>query len=682
MKTFKVLTRIALLIICLSGTESLLAETWPSLRDGVVHIRHTAETPSSFLVKWDDAWISESQEDHAFLLGPKGELLEKIELTALNTPGKLGFQIEGKGDYRFEVTGASFRNVSIGTQGPTPMVFEPVKIHKSISLPRSGHFYFKAPANTPFTFNAKFHDGVTDFSVRPVDATEAYTLKLVEHTLHWQFDKLEIPASLEPVIYEVSWSGRGKASFWLDGIDNLFSLRPEDWFVPEYSAGNANIIVTDSVMGTSPAIGAALPYVDPPAFTWPVIESWQLGAANYYLFADTLAQKPDADIAFLTRYEQQFNIESSNSILADTGRNAVLEPTPELKNLITHYLKQRQVQGLLKSNYFAFADEPNLNYPDYETFEHYVSELITAIEQHPDPDVAKTHIAVPQSSRFLHGPTRTQADRRKGIDWADKLLGKMGASIDAISWHEWLVRDLIDTPRYRKAVEQAAALVERHAKTNGHQQKLIIGQTNISSGSSLSPYEQDTFFAALWWTSVVIQSSLPGKLDQIMWFKAADDEIYKKGLISLSDASYSEKPVSKAMQFINKNVCPLVVKLENNRPELDLLVTLSDDRKKASILGVNKSKRTYSLGLQLPFAVQNLVATALTHSGTDALATAVAESQNSVTSEITGETIFSIQMDIMEQKASTPETSTPAASMILGQPIQEAPSNTSEPEEN
>lgn len=648
--TIKALTRISALVMCLNGT--LQAETWPNLRDGVLHIRQSNAAPTSFLVKWDDAWISESQEDHAFLIDPQGALLQKIELTAPNTPGKLIFELGAQGDYQFEVTGASFRNISVGTQAPTPMVFEPVKIHKSISLPRSGHVYFNAPANTPLSFNAKYHEGVTDFSIKAVNAETAFDLKLLPHTFHWQFDRLEIPISTEPTTYEVSWSGRGEVSFWLDGVANLFSLRPEDWFQPEQQAGTAQVEVINAIAGPSPSIGATLPLDDSPALIWPIIEKWQLSAANYYLSAASLNQKQNLDLEFIASYEKQFNIKPSNTILTiETSETATLT-SPELHSLVTNFVARRHKQGLLKTSYFAFADEPNLSFPDYDSFEHYFAAMATAIKQHPDPEVSQTLIAAPQSSRFLQGPTRTQADRRKGIDWADKLLAKHGQSIDAISWHEWLVRDLIDTPRYRTAVEQAAALVDRHAVTNGNRQKLIIGQTNISNGASLSPYEQDTFFAALWWASVVIQSSLPGRLDQLIWFKATDDALNKKGLITGGDSRYDEKPVSAAMQFINNSMRPQVMKLENNNPELDLLMTLSSDRKKASVLGVNKSKRAYKLNLHLPFRTRNIAATTLTPLGMNALATAVTDTQNMLTSNIAGETIFSIQMDVIEEDAS------------------------------
>jgi len=300
---------------------------------------------------------------------------------------------------------------------------------------------------------------------------------------------------------------------------------------------------------------------------------------------------------------------------------------------------------LLPNNFVALADEPNLNYSSYEHFEQYFSSLASFIKNHPDPMVSNTKLAVPQSSRFLNGPTRKGANERIGIHWAENLVMNYGQWIDAISWHEWLVRDLIDTSRYQESVIRASELLEKYNETLSDSTALIIGQTNISSGLSLSPYEQETFFAALWWTSVVIQSSLPGKLDQIMWFKAADDPVYKKGLINITNNGYTHKPVSKAMEFINSHVYPFVMDITNDHPDIDVLVTLSADKKMASILGVNKSKRDIDIGMKLPVAGGIIKITGLNEHGL-AKVDISCTSDKALTGVIPKETIFSVTLSV------------------------------------
>ena len=190
---------------------------------------------------------------------------------------------------------------------------------------------------------------------------------------------------------------------------------------------------------------------------------------------------------------------------------------------------------------------------------------------------------------------------------------------------------------------QASGLLEKYSEKLDESTALIIGQTNISSGLSLSPYEQETFFAALWWTSVVIQSSLPGKLDQIMWFKAADDPVYKKGLIQISENGYVHKPVSQSMSFINNHLYPFVMNISNEHPDIDVLVTLSEDKTMASILGVNKSKRDIRVDISLPVTGGIMKSSAFNKYGV--VKTDIASVSNrKLTGLIPKETIFSVTL--------------------------------------
>mgnify|MGYP002040710674 CR=1 FL=1 len=96
-------------------------------------------------------------------------------------------------------------------------------------------------------------------------------------------------------------------------------------------------------------------------------------------------------------------------------------------------------QGL---HYLAFADEPNLNYPSYAVFASYFGRMLEHVKANPEARAAGVRIAMPVSSRLLDGPFRIGAGQRRGIDWARQLLVAHGADIDAMAWHEWMVRDL------------------------------------------------------------------------------------------------------------------------------------------------------------------------------------------------------------------------------------------------
>ncbi len=651
----------------LSTPPKLQAEVWQNIRDGVVHIRVPAahsDNPPVFDVQWTDAWISEAQEDHLYLQNPDGSLARQFRLDQSNTPGQTQFTLNATGDYQFHVTGTSFRYVSLGTYSQVPTLFEPVKVHKSASLPAGGTLYFQVPANTAFTFAGKYHGGVSGYELSPLGSDDTYTLELNNHNLHWQYDSVKIPAYPKQRNWKLTWEGSGKTAFWLDDIPNLFAQKEEYLFHPKLSQGQVQVKIEPFIVGQTPAVGSALPFVNPPEHTYPLLEKWQLGAANHYTFADTLQRSPEADLEFLNLYENRFNIKRSNTILAETGRQAVIDDVDKIKPIVLNYLKQRHEQGLLKENYFAIADEPNLNYPSYDRYESDFAALASAIKNHPDPAINSTKLAAPQSSRFIQAPTRSHAEERRGIDWAERIIKKYGQWVDAISWHEWMVRDLIDTSRYREAVEAADELARRYRPQMGKEPALIIGQTNISSGWSLSPYEQDTEFSALWWTSVVIQSSLPGKLNQIIWFKAADDPNYRKGLATVDNKGFTEKPVSEAMAFINEHLGYWVLQLQSTHPEVDILATLSRDKRQLKILGVNKSRRTQQLHIQLPKSTTGGSLVTLSMRGRKQISTP--PETDALSLPLAGETLFAWEL-ALEDTVFAHEVAVPVSAGVLKQ---------------
>ncbi len=133
--------------------------------------------------------------------------------------------------------------------------------------------------------------------------------------------------------------------------------------------------------------------------------------------------------------------------------------------------------------------------------------------------------------------------------------------------------------------------------SNGRPRKaLLLDQTNMSSGSSLSPYDQETHYAALWWTSVVINASADGWLDMLNWFQSADEPEYPKGMVRVLDNQRLElKPVGLAQQFIQQHWLEQVLRLDNDAFEVDVLAMATDARR--GLLGVNKSTRPQQVSL-------------------------------------------------------------------------------------
>lgn len=619
------------------------AQVWSNIRDGVLHIR-TASNAAVCNVQWKDEWISESQHDHIYIQNPDGSLLKRLSLSQENTPGAENISLAKNGDTRIDVTGYNFRTVSLSLPDSVPSVFEPVKVHKSITLGSGGKLYFKVPANRAFSFNGKYHDGISRFNLTPLNGEQQLSLVLTTKEYYWEFDTLEIAASASETLWELSWSSGGKVSFWLDGIPNLFAQTPQNLFTPTLQAGTVNVSVLSNIVGTTPAIGAAMPFTAPPVSSFDLIKNWHLNTANHYAFVDTLLKSPEKDLSFLRIYEKDLALKNSSVILSKTGRAPVLSDPDEIADFLQPYLKLRASQSLLVDAYIALADEPNLNYTDYAEFESYFANVAGRIKNSSDPAINKTRFAVPESSRFLEGPTLEGSERKIGIDWAEQLLTDHGSLIDAISWHEWMVRDLIDTGRYKTSVEAAAKLAAKHEPRLQKKLDLILTQTNISSGLSLSAYEQDTWFASLWWASVVIQSSLPGQLDQLVWFKAADDGIYRKGLVSINNDTIVKKPVSSAMTFVNNNLGKWVLESSSDHPELDLLATLSEEKDTMILLGVNKSKRLQNLSIQLPGNVTNATIKMLQEKTFSPVT--LKQSAQSISADIPAESIFSISIPL------------------------------------
>jgi hypothetical protein len=211
------------------------------------------------------------------------------------------------------------------------------------------------------------------------------------------------------------------------------------------------------------------------------------------------------------------------------------------------------------------------------------------VRSNPENAKAGVRIAMPASSRLINGPFVDNGADKRGIDWARRLLAQSPDQIDALAWHEWMVRDLLATRVYRDSVRRAADLVG--LDDQGRPRKaLLLDQTNMSSGSSLSPYDQETHFASMWWASVVINSAQDGLLEMLGWFQAADEPEYPKGMLRvLGDDHFELKPVGLAQQFISEHWLSKVLWLENEAFEVDVLA-MTDDSKRG-LLGVNKGTR-------------------------------------------------------------------------------------------
>jgi hypothetical protein len=567
---------------------------WADIRDGSLYLQ--TDRPDTLTVQWVPAWQAGANEEHLYLLDGQGKLAGERTIAAAETQGNQSWSLApGASPYRLEIPGYSFRRYRVQHDERTVALFAPAKVHFSAETRDGDELYFKVAAGEHAVLAGKFHDGVGTLQAQRVGDGKQLTLALKPYRAYWQFDKVELPVAASDQVWRLRLQGSGKAAFWLDGTANLFAQNPQQLKPLGEDDGRTRLTLHKELLGTTPNLGIALPYVLPPPSSFAVLDALKPQAATYYSLVDIMATRPHYEDAFRRLYQERFGITQDITLLAGSQRQAELRADSTSNGGLEAWLAATRALGGKGTHYIGFADEPNLNYPDYASFQSVFSSMARQVRSNPDNARAGVRIVIPASSRFVNGPLSDNAGERRGIDWARRLLKDNGEQIDALAWHEWMIRDLLATRVYRDSVRRAAELVGLDAR--GRPRKaLLLDQTNMSSGASLSPYDQETHYASLWWASVVINASQDGLLDMLGWFQAADEPEYPKGMLRvLGDNHFELKPVGLAQQFIRQHWLHNVLRLDNDAFEVDVLA-MADDQKR-TLLGVNKGTRLQRVDL-------------------------------------------------------------------------------------
>ncbi|WP_130905101.1 hypothetical protein [Pseudomonas sp. Sample_22] len=567
---------------------------WADIRDGSLYLQ--ADRPDNVTVRWVPAWQADANEERLYLLDGKGRLAGERLIAATETRGTQSWPLlPGASSYRLEIPGYSFRRYKVEHDERTVALFAPAKVHFSAETRDGDELFFKVAAGEQAVLAGKFHGGVGALQAQRVGDGKQLSLALKPYRAYWQFDQVALPVADTEQVWRLRLQGSGKAAFWLDGTANLFAQNSQQLKPVREDDGETRLTVHKDVLGNTPNLGIALPYVMPPPSSYAVLDAIKPQAGAYYSFVDITAKQPHYEDAFRRLYQDRFGITQDITLLAGSQRQADLRADTTSNAGLDAWLAATRALGGKGTHYIGFADEPNLNYPDYASYQSIFTSMARQVRSNPDNAKAGVRIAMPASSRLVNGPFADNAAEKRGIDWARRLLKESGDQIDALAWHEWMIRDLLATRVYRDSVRRAADLVGLDA--DGRPRKaLLLDQTNLSSGSSLSPYDQETHFTSLWWTSVVINASQDGLLEMLNWFQAADEPEYPKGMLRmLGDDHFELKPVALAQQFIGQHWLQRVVRLENNAFEVDVLA-MADDLKR-SLLGVNKGSRLQHVSL-------------------------------------------------------------------------------------
>jgi hypothetical protein len=567
---------------------------WGDIRDGSLYLQ--ADRPDTVTVRWVPAWQAEANEEHIYLLDGQGKLQGERLIKASETRGSQSWTLlPGAASSRLEIPGYSFRSYRIEHDEKTVALFAPAKVHFSAEVRNATELYFRVAPGEHAVLAGKFHGGVSGLQAQRVGDEQTLTLALKPYRAYWQFDQVALPVSQQEQVWRLRLRGTGKAAFWLDGTANLFAQNPQQLQPLREDPGQTHLTLHDKILGRTPDLGIALPYLVPPPASHALLDALRPGAASYYSFVDVTAKNPHFEDAFRQLYQNRFGIRQDITLLAGTGRQADLRADAQSNSGLDAWLAGTRALGGKGTHYIGFADEPNLNYSSYEQYRAIFNSMARQVRSDPANAKAGVRIAMPASSRLVNGPFTENAADKRGIDWARRLLSESADQVDALAWHEWMIRDLLATRVYRDSVRRAADLVGLDAK--GQPRKaLLLDQTNLSSGSALSPYDQETHYTSLWWASVVINASQDGLLSMLNWFQAADEPPYGKGMVRIhDDGRFELKPVGLAQQFIARHWLPQVLQLDNDAFEVDVLAMAGDEQR--ALLGVNKGTRLQRVDL-------------------------------------------------------------------------------------
>ncbi|WP_454870148.1 hypothetical protein [Pseudomonas lini] len=612
---------------------------WADIRDGSLYLQ--TDRPDTLTIRWAPAWQADANEERLYLLDGNGNLKGERLIAASETRGKQSWPLApSAASYRLEIPGYSFRRYTIEHDEHTVALFAPAKVHFSAETRGGDELYFKVAPGEHAVLAGKFHGRINTLQAQRVSDNKQLSLALKPHRAYWQFDQVALPITQDEQIWRLRLQGSGKVAFWLDGTANLFAQKPQQLKPLREDDGQTRLTLHKEMLGPTPNLGIYLPYVLPPQSSFAALDALKPQAGTYYSFVDVTAQNPHHEDAFRQLYQNRFGITQDLTLLAGSQRQADLRADTQSNAGLDAWLAATRALGGTGTHYIAFADEPNLNYPSYADYQAIFNSMARQVRSDPANAKAGVRIAMPATSRFVNGPFADNAVDKRGIDWARRLLAESGEQIDALAWHEWMIRDLLATRVYRDSVRRAADLVGLDAK--GRPRKaLLLDQTNLSSGSSLSPYDQETHFASLWWTSVVINSAQDGLLDMLNWFQAADEPTYPKGMVRvLGGDRFELKPVGLAQQFIQRHWLKNVMRLDNDAFEVDVLAMATERQR--SLLGVNKGVRLQRV--DLAGATCPLVKGALVYFGADSRSRSAQFNchDGRISFDLPGETLFAL----------------------------------------
>ncbi len=580
------------------------AADWRDIRDATIYFRvdeSMIETPVD--LSWRPAWIANTQNERLYFYAPDGTLLTRIEIAKARTSGATRLQFSaGAGDYRLVIPGKSYRYYRVKVDNAVSSVIEPVKLH-AFKRARAGEtFYARASETNPSSLHFKSREAANSVSFIPCVQSNKrcandQLITLENHRDHGDYnthEAYELQSKTSDAIYKIRVKRTGKIALWIDGGENIFSQKPNDWFKPRWAPGVARLTVNKSDRIATPRIGVYFEFFKPKDDQLALAAKLSPKFSNFYAPEDVLIRNIDRDLLFIEAY-QSIGVKNFLTILNDTRRDSISASPDDSVRFFSDYLKRR-IETNTGPEVIAFVDEPNLRYRSFEQYNAYFKKHLSKLRGNGEGTYAQIEIAAPESSGMLNGPSKRTLGDHSGIAWTRRLLNDHWNDIDVISWHQWNIRDLEATDIFGETIGAVSALNRELALMNQDApKKLAISQTNISSGAEISPYEQDTIYAGIWWTAALAEVIGAGGVDFINWFKSVDEGVYRKGVMRCTDAGCRLKPVGVIMSRIHKAIGSYSHPVKSSAHEVRVFATSDQDSENVSFFTVNTSRRRYSV---------------------------------------------------------------------------------------
>lgn len=581
--------------------------TLGNFRDSSIWLYPTRD--ETIYLIWKNAYNAANHEETLHVIQDDGTIVHQIRIGEDEPAGQRDIILEANKVYQLVIPGYSYRNYSIKKTTNLKWLWEPSKLQFSSFLPDESRVYFIVQPGEQATFCMKNYNrgavpGPAGVILTRVEDDLTVDFQTTQKQYYYEYDTYVLPVETVVQQWRAELIGAGRTAVWLDGIPNVFSeslswysrpvMRPSS--VTAVAATTANGPVP---IGFMPKLGSYTSYGMPPVEAYGLIDRVAQQTTNYYSFCDVMALNPHREDALRELFSTRFNIKRTWTIFAYDGRDAVLK-----YNESTIAGVEAFIQNLARINdggthFVSLGDEPNYNYPDFETFDAWYGQMSEYIYNHPLRAQAGIKLSVPASSRFDQAPNSANPPESYGEDWCRMLIEKYGDRIEGIVWHEWTVRNPLNAFQYARTIEKA------YKYSNNGARQLCIEQTNTAGGSSVSLYDQNTHDATIWWASVLINCAKTGKLSDLMWFPLADEPTHPKGLaFTNSETSFELKPVGlfveQFMLKVKDTTNSKVYKLEYPGVEVDFLYFSVDTatQRKYTVMGVSKTPRVQTITLK------------------------------------------------------------------------------------